>query len=229
VYRKECYVFQKDKPVLATVRNYGEKDFQALIGVQQSSFPPPFPADLLWNKEQLKSHLEHYPEGALCVEINGEIVGSITGLLVDFNPEHPQHTWEEVTGSGSISTHNPEGKTLYIVDIGVKPAFRQLDLGKLLMQSIYERVIRDGLDRVLGGGRMPGYHRHSDQLSPKQYIKRVLEGELRDPVITFLMRCGRMPVCLIPNYLVDQESHNYALLMEWKNPFAQTKKEGSES
>ena len=127
MYRKECFVFQQDKPVLATVRNYEEKDFQALISVQQSSFPPPFPSDLLWTKEQLKSHLEHYPEGALCVEIDGEIVGSITGLLVDYNPEQPQHTWEEVTGNGSISTHNPEGKTLYIVDIGVKPAFRQLD------------------------------------------------------------------------------------------------------
>jgi ribosomal protein S18 acetylase RimI-like enzyme len=221
MYRKECFVFQKEKPVLAAVRNYEEKDFDALIAVQKESFPPPFPPDLWWGKAQLSSHIAHYPEGALCVEINEEIAGSITGLLVDFNSEQPEHSWKEMTGNGYIHSHNPEGKTLYIVDICVKPAYRQLQLGKLLMHSMYERVVYDELERVLGGGRMPGYHRHSDDLSPKQYIKRVINGDLRDPVITFLLRCGRMPVCLIPNYLEDEESHNYALLMEWKNPFQQ--------
>ncbi|MDN7242608.1 GNAT family N-acetyltransferase [Planococcus sp. N028] len=225
MYQKECFVFQKDKSVLAKVRNYGEQDFQALIEVQKESFPPPFSSDLWWRKEQLISHIEHYPEGAFCVEVNNEIVGSMTALLINFDPLYPKHTWKEATGNGYINNHNPEGKTLYIVDIGIKPAFRQLDLGKLLMQSAYERVVHDKLDRVLGGGRMPGYDRHSDQLSPKQYIDKVLAGELRDPVITFLMRCGRMPVCLIADYLEDEESHNYGLLMEWKNPFQQTEKE----
>ena len=28
-----------------------------------------------------------FPEGALCIEIEGVLVGSMTGLLVDFNPE----------------------------------------------------------------------------------------------------------------------------------------------
>lgn len=220
MYQKECFVFQQEKPILAKVRNYGEEDFEALIAVQQESFPPPFPSDLWWETEQLMSHIKHYPKGAFCVEVNGEIVGSMTALLTDFDPQHPEHTWEEVTADGSISTHNPEGKTFYIVDICVKPAFRQLDLGKLLMQSAYEVVVQDKLDRVLGGGRIPGYHRHSDKLSPEQYAQKVVEGELRDPVVTFLLRCGRMPVCLVPNYLEDKESHNYALLMEWKNPFS---------
>lgn len=222
LYRKKCFVFKKNEPVLAKVRNYTASDFEALIAVQKESFPPPFPSDLWWKEEQLKSHIVHYPEGAFCVEVNGEIVGSMTGLLIDFDPEHPEHTWEEVTAEGYISTHDPKGKTLYIVDICVKPAFRQLDLGKLLMQAAYERVVHDRLERVLGGARMPGYHRHSDQLSPSQYVDKVVGGELRDPVITFLMRCGRTPVCLVPNYLDDEESHNYALLMEWKNPFQQT-------
>ncbi|TWT25442.1 GNAT family N-acetyltransferase [Planomicrobium sp. CPCC 101110] len=221
MYRKECFVFQKNEPVLAKVRNYKASDFEALIAVQQESFPPPFPSDLWWKEEQLRSHINHYPDGAFCVEVNGEVVGSMTGLLIDFDPEHPEHTWEEVTANGYISTHNPNGKTLYIVDICVKPAFRQLDLGKLLMQAAYERVVHDRLERVLGGARMPGYHRHSDQLSPSQYVDKVIDGELRDPVITFLMRCGRTPVCLVPNYLDDEESHNHALLMEWKNPFQQ--------
>ncbi len=219
MYRKSQYVFQEGKPVLAIVRNYGVDDFDGLIEIQRESFPPPFPSELWWNREQLLSHVKHYPQGAICVEIDGELVGSITGLLVDFDSENPLHTWEEVTDSGYIRTHRPEGKTLYIVDVSVKPAFRKLDLGKILIQSMYERVIEDKLERVLGGGRMSGYHRHSDVLSPERYVEAVVAGELRDPVISFLLRCGRTPVELVPNYLEDKESLNYGLLMEWRNPF----------
>jgi len=39
--------------------------------------------------------------------------------------------------------------------------------------------------------------------------------------MTFLLRCGRTPVKLVENYLEDEESHNYAMLMEWRNPFIQ--------
>lgn len=219
MYRKEVFVFQEGRPIRAIVRNYEQKDFEDLIAIQQECFPPPFPSELLWSEEQLENHVKLYQEGAICVEINGEIVGSITGLLVHFDPKNPVHTWEEVTDHGYIRNHDPNAKTLYIVDISVKPAFRKLDLGKLLMQAVYERVIHDGLDRVLGGGRMPGYHHYATQLTPEQYVERVLSGDLKDPVISFLLRCGRTPVGVVPNYLEDEESHNNALLMEWKNPF----------
>lgn len=219
MYRKSQYVFQEGKPVLATLRNYNVNDFEGLIEIQRESFPPPFPSELWWNREQLMSHVELFPQGAICVEIDGKLVGSITSLLVDFDPENLQHTWEEVTDSGYIRTHLRAGKTLYIVDVSVKPAFRKLDLGKLLIQTMYERVIEDKLERVLGGGRMSGYHRHADVISPEQYVEAVVTGELRDPVISFLLRCGRTPVAIVPDYLEDEESLNYGLLMEWRNPF----------
>ncbi|MBE4909776.1 GNAT family N-acetyltransferase [Bacillus luteolus] len=219
MYRKELYLYQQDTPIKAIVRNYMKEDFDQLIEIQRECFPPPFPSDLLWNEEQLTNHITLFPEGALCIEIDGEVVGSMTGLLVDFDPNHSQHTWEEITDSGYIRTHNSTGNTLYVVDISVKPAYRKLDLGKLLMQSMYDVVIHKDLDRLLGGGRMPGYHRVSEELSPQDYLNKIISGTLRDPVISFLLRCGRMPVTLIENYLEDEESLNYGVLMEWRNPF----------
>ncbi len=219
MYRKELYVMQGDQPIKALVRNYGQADFNELIDIQRECFPPPFPSELWWNEEQLNSHITHFPKGAICLEIEGKIVGSITGLLTEFNPEHPFHSWEEVTDNGYIRNHNPKGNTLYIVDISVRPFYRKMNLGKVLMQAMYDLVIHNGLDRLLGGGRMPGYHRFSDQLSPEGYIEKVLKGKLKDPVVSFLLRCGRTPVCVIPDYLEDEESLNHALLMEWKNPF----------
>ncbi|GKW47326.1 GNAT family N-acetyltransferase [Planococcus sp. NCCP-2050] len=219
MYKKKQYVFDGETPVAATIRNYNASDFPELIAIQQESFPPPFPSELWWNEEQLANHVELYPEGAICLEIAGELAGSITALLMDFDPDHPEHTWEEATDSGYIRNHNPDGKTLYVVDICIRPKFRSLKLGHLLMQALYERVVQDGLERVLGGGRMPGYHNYTQTLTAEQYAEQVLEGKLKDPVISFLLRCGRTPVSVVPNYLEDEESKGYALLMEWKNPF----------
>ncbi|MGG0175133.1 GNAT family N-acetyltransferase [Gottfriedia acidiceleris] len=219
MYRKEFFVFDQDKPVPVVIRNYIENDFTDLIRIQQESFPPPFPSELWWNEEQLKNHVTLFPEGALCIEVNGQMAGSMTGLLVHFDPSHPDHSWEEVTDHGYIRNHNPNGNTLYVVDICVRPTYRKLGLGKWLMFSMYDVVVHLGLERLLGGGRMPGYHKEADNFSPDQYIDAVIKGELKDSVISFLLRCGRTPIKVVANYLEDDESCNYGTLMEWKNPF----------
>jgi len=66
---------------------------------------------------------------------------------------------------------------------------------------------------------MPGYKRYRKELSPEEYLEQVLAGHVKDPVITFLLRCGRTPVTILPQYLEDEDSMNHAVLMEWKNPF----------
>jgi hypothetical protein len=53
----------------------------------------------------------------------------------------------------------------------------------------------------------------------EEYLENVVNGAIKDPVITFLLRCGRMPIRVVENYLEDEDSLNYATLMEWKNPF----------
>ncbi|MBN3556433.1 GNAT family N-acetyltransferase [Fictibacillus nanhaiensis] len=219
MYIKEQYLYMKNQNVNAVVRNYEKNDFAELQSIQKESFPPPFPSELLWNEKQLLNHITLFPDGALCVEIDGVIAGSITSLLVDDDREYPQHTWEEITSNGYITNHDKNGNTLYVVDICIRPSYRKLNLGKLLMQSLYETVIHLNLQRLLGGGRMPGFSKHSHDLTPEEYADKVISGELYDPVISFLLRCGRNPLILIPNYIEDEESSNYALLMEWRNPF----------
>jgi ribosomal protein S18 acetylase RimI-like enzyme len=220
MYNKSFYTFDENrKPLHTLIRNYTEADFGSLIDIQRECFPPPFPSELWWNEEQLQNQITLFPEGSFAAEIDGQLVGSITGLLVKMDGDQPHHTWAEITDDGYIRNHNPQGDTLYIVDISVRPLYRKLGIGKCLMQSMYELVIYKGLNRLLGGGRMSGYERVSDKMTAEQYLAAVIRGELHDPVITFLLRCGRTPVGVVPDYLEDEESCNYATLMEWKNPF----------
>ncbi|PLT30530.1 GNAT family N-acetyltransferase [Peribacillus deserti] len=219
MFHKEFFIFDGDKPRRAVIRNYTEDDFPSLIEIQKECFPPPFPPDLLWNIEQLTNHITLFQEGALCMEVDGIIAGSMTGLLVDYKYGDSDHTWAEITDNGYIRTHNPKGNTLYVVDISVRPRFRKSGIGKWLMHSMYDVVLHLGLERLLGGGRMPGYHKKADLMPPEDYLEAVIKGELKDPVITFLLRCGRTPIKVAANYLEDEESCHYGALMEWKNPF----------
>ncbi|KAB2951881.1 GNAT family N-acetyltransferase [Heliorestis acidaminivorans] len=216
---KELYVYDGQKHHKVLIRNYGKEDFEGLIRIQQESFPPPFPSELWWNQEQLENHISLFPEGALCVEVDGRIAGSMTGLIVSYDPAHPQHTWEEITDSGYIRNHTPQGNTLYVVDICISPLYRKLGLGKWLMLSMYDVVVHLRLQRLLGGSRMPGYHKKSQEMTAEEYLAALLRGDFHDPVVSFLLRCGRMPVAVLSNYLEDEESCHNAVLMEWRNPF----------
>ncbi|MEH6949516.1 GNAT family N-acetyltransferase [Bacillus sp. JJ634] len=218
-YYSEFFVFDQQKPRRAVLRNYTEADFDELIKVQSECFPPPFPEELWWNREQLNNHITLFPEGAICVEVNGQLAGSLTTLCVDFDPAHPTHSWSEITDDGYIRNHQGNGDTLYVVDISIRPKYRKFGLGKWMMLAMYQLVIEKKLDRLLGGGRIPGFKQVSGRMTAKEYVEKVLSGELNDPVISFLLKCGRTPIAVVENYLEDDESQNYGVLMEWKNPF----------
>ncbi len=218
-YFQRFYVFDGDRTVPVVIRGYTADDFDELIVIQSETFPPPYPSEQWWNKEQLTQHVTRFPEGALCVEADGVLAGSITSLIVDYDPSEPAHSWADTTDNGYIRTHKPDGNTLYIADICVRPRFRKLGLGKWLIQSLYHVTVQRGLDRLLGGGRMPGYHKYADRMSAESYLEAVVQGKLHDPVITFLLRCGRTPIGVAADYLEDEESCNYGALMEWRNPF----------
>ncbi|MFC5648448.1 GNAT family N-acetyltransferase [Paenibacillus solisilvae] len=217
--RKEFIAYLSGMPLRVIIRNYSADDIEDMIGIQRESFPPPFPSELWWSREQLNEHITRFPEGAICAEINGKLIGSMTALLIDGAETDADHSWAQITDNGYIRNHAPAGNTLYVVDLCVIPAYRQAGIGKWLMQTMYEVVVHLQLKRLLGGGRIPGYHRYQHEASAGQYIDRVVAGEWSDPVLSFLLRCGRMPAGVIPDYLEDEQSCNYAALMEWRNPF----------
>ncbi|WGU96722.1 GNAT family N-acetyltransferase [Paenibacillus dendritiformis] len=217
--RQSMYVRHEGKPKRLTIRNYSLSDTEALIDIQRASFPPPFPEELWWNREQIGEHVSRFPAGALCAEMDGQVVGSMTALMLPPAAEAEHLSWEAATDNGYIRHHDPAGRTLYVVDLCVRPEYRKYGIGQWMMQAMYATVVHLGLDRLLGGARMPGYGAVADEMTAEQYVQEVMEGRRHDPVVSFLLRCGRTPVAVVPDYLEDEQSANYGLLMEWRNPF----------
>lgn len=198
------------------IRSYTADDYEELLAVQREAFPPPFPEELWWKREQIEAHVELYPEGAMVAVCDGVIAGSATSLLVRFTGK--PHTWADVADNGYIRrSHDPSGDSLYGIDLCVRPSYRSRGVAAALYEARKELVVRSGLQRFLAGCRIPGYHRYADRMSAEQYVSLVAAGELKDMVLSFMIRQGLKPIQVLDDYLEDEESLNKAVLVEWKN------------
>ena len=215
-----------DTTMNIVIRRYTVDDYEGLLDVQKEAFPPPFPPELWWKREQIEAHVRTFPEGAMvAVSLeDGRILGSATALIVR-HADQP-HTWAEISDNGYIErTHDPDGDTLYGIDVCVRPSARGLGVAGMLYDARKRLVVERNLARLAVGSRMPGYHRYADETDAETYVERVVRGELRDPVLSFMLKQGLVPVRVLHDYLEDEESCNKAVLMEWRNPFYSPRKE----
>jgi predicted amidohydrolase len=100
----------------------------------------------------------------------------------------------------------------------VKPDYRGLRLGRRLYEFRKQLCERLNLKGIYFGGRIPNYHEYADELTPKQYIEKVKDKEIHDPVLNFHLSNDFTPVRVIKGYLEeDKASMEYAILLKWHN------------
>lgn len=196
------------------VRPLNLADHESLVTLGQRCFPGMKP----WSREQLAALLDRFPDGQLGVFLDDRLVASSSSLLVDFDEYADGHTWQEVSGSGTASTHDPDGDTLYGLEIMVAPDCRGMRLARRLYDA-RKRLCRErNLRRIVIGGRIPGYDAYAERLSAREYVDKVVARELHDPVLTTQLANGFVLKRLIPGYLAnDDESRGWATLLEWSN------------
>ncbi|HEX5358356.1 MAG TPA: GNAT family N-acetyltransferase, partial [Candidatus Nitrosotalea sp.] len=181
-------------------------------------FPYMYTEGMIWRKESLENHIRIFPEGQFIAEYDSEIIGSASSLIVNLVPEHKEHTWMEVCGTAGFGNHNPTGDTLYAADVSTHPDHRSMGVGTKIYEARKALAIKLNLRRIIGGGRLFNYCEHADKLSVEEYVKKVLEGNIREPVLYFQIKNDFKFIKILPNYIKDSRSLNYATFIEWKNP-----------
>ncbi|GFZ85730.1 hypothetical protein GCM10010978_27290 [Compostibacillus humi] len=198
------------------VRNTRWEDIEEITKMNKLGFGIP---EIAFKREHFESQLQIFPEGQVCIEYDGKIVGSCSGLRINFEDYGENHTFSEIADDGFIRNHNPNGKHLYGIEVVVHPDYRHMKIGRKLYEERRKICQKFNLKGILFGGRLPNYHKYADNMSVDEYVKHVIDQKIYDPVLTFQLRNGFRLRKIMPNYLLhDHESLEYATLMEWKNP-----------
>ncbi len=201
------------------VRNTLKNDIPKIIDLQKESFPFLAKYGNIWKAEELESHLEIFPEGQfITIEPDGTIVGSASTLIVSLDPGYKEHTWIDITANGMFTNHSYDGDSLYGADISSHPKYRHEGIGSMLYNARKELAIKMNLRRMIAGGRLFNYCEYADKMSALEYAEKVIKRELRDPVLSFELDNGFNFIKILPDYLDDVRSLNYASFIEWLNP-----------
>jgi ribosomal protein S18 acetylase RimI-like enzyme len=193
-------------------------DIPKIVELQKISFPLMALEGVVWKPEHLEAHLKVFPKGQFCAEYKGNIVGSCSSLIINLEPEYKEHTWLEACGDSFYKNHNPKGDTLYGSDVSTHPDYRRLGIATKLYDIRKQLAIKLNLRRIIAGGRIFNYCQYEKKMSPLEYVQKVKRKEIKEPVLSFQLRNGFKFIKILPNYLKDSRSLNYATFIEWKNP-----------
>lgn len=214
------------------VRQATIDDLDAIISVEEKAWPEKLRAC----REMYQSRLRTFPQGTLITEIDGKIEGVVVVQMMNFSSTPDIRTWNEATDYGYIKkSHNPEGNSLYGVNLSVSPK-NQGRVAVALLEAVGKLAIRHNLKQIVLGGRIPSFVRYLKQYCKNKNVSVISDKERDkiaedyiqatnrredplDPEIRFYQKVGMKIAKLLPNYFEDPASLNYGVLFVWHNPF----------
>ena len=202
-----------------TVRRTRPEHAAQLEELQRVVFPTLAPEERFEARHYLR-HIELFPEGQMCVvdlTAGGRVVGMTSTIRMDFDFEHPGHTFADVIQGGWLTSHQPAGRWLYGADIGAHPDYRRRGIARALYAARHELVRRLDLLGQLTVGMPSGYGAVKDALTAEQYYAELASGARRDPTISAQLRIGFELRGLIPGYIKDPVCDGYGIVLVLPN------------
>ena len=197
----------------------GPEHAAQLEELQRIVFPTLAPAERFLAPHYLR-HLELFPDGQLCVVdrsadrgAGGRIVGMTSTIRMDFDFDHPGHTFADVIRGGWLTSHQPAGRWLYGADLGTHPDHRRRGIARALYAARHELVHHLGLLGQLTVGMPSGYGAVKDAMTAEQYYAELVRGTRRDPTISAQLRIGFEPRGLIASYINDPVCGGYGVVL----------------
>ncbi|KMQ61063.1 carbon-nitrogen hydrolase [Chryseobacterium sp. BLS98] len=192
------------------------QDYDELVVTMKRAYPQM--SESIWSKKSIEKLTKIFPKGQICITVDGKLAAVALSIIVNYDDFGDDHTYVDITGNYTFNTHLSTGNVLYGIEVFVDPEFRELRLGRRLYDARKELCELLNLKSIILGGRIPNYHKYSDELSPREYIRRVRDKEIYDPVLSFQLSNNFLPIKILKKYLPEDESSlENAVLLQWNN------------
>jgi ribosomal protein S18 acetylase RimI-like enzyme len=107
---------------------------------------------------------------------------------------------------------------MYGVDTSVHPEYRSRGVGGLLMDARFAVLRSLNLRGMIAGSMIIDYEQVADAQSAEAYVADVVAGRRFDTNLSKQLRKGFKVHNLIPNYVEDPRTRNWAAAILWENP-----------
>jgi GNAT superfamily N-acetyltransferase len=141
------------------------------------------------------------------------VVGMTSTIRMNFDFDHPDHTFADVIQGGWLTSHDPAGRWLYGADIGVHPEYRRRGIARMLYKARHETVRALGLEGQVTVGMPSGYGALKDQMTAQQYYDELVAGARIDPTISAQRRLGFQLRSLVSDYIDDPVCDRYGIVL----------------
>lgn len=196
-------------------------DIERLVRRVYEDFPP-------YTRGQIRGQINNFPRGCFVAVLDGALIGYCASMRLSGEKALRPHSWDEITGNGYGSRHDPNGDWLYGYEMCVDPQVRGTRIGRRLYEE--RRALAEELELkgIVFGGRMPNYTRFARRVDgPEDYVQQVIAGRIHDPVLRFQLANGFEPIGLLKDYLPqDVRSKGYSVHLIWRNPFVDQDESG---
>lgn len=194
------------------------EDYQGLLDAMKAAYANW--QGSYWSLSAIERLIKRFPEGQVVVKADGKVVGCALSIIIKYDKFGDNHNYKGITGNYTFNTHDPKGDTLYGIEVFIHPDYRGLRLGRRLYDARKELCEQLNLKAIVFGGRIPHYHTYAGELTPKEYIQKVKNKEIYDPVLTFQLSNDFHVKKVLKNYMPEDEaSLEYATLLQWDNVY----------
>ncbi|MGD2133560.1 MAG: carbon-nitrogen hydrolase family protein [Maricaulaceae bacterium] len=216
---------KRRSPAKLIVRNARNEDADDIIALHARVYPD----EPEYTRGMVMGHISRFAEGQFVVEREGRVVGHAATFIIDEATAFGPHTWDEICGAGYASRHDPRGDWLYGMEVVVDRSERRLRIGERLYDARKRLCEEWQLKGIVFGGRLPGFARRKKIYpTPEEYLRAVVDQEIKDPVAGFQIRQGFEPAGVLHGYAPsDKASGGAAALMVWRNPYYESEVAGA--
>lgn len=215
---KKSKLFPGDKQNPLIVRLAVMDDVDAIVALSAKAYESSGMNG--YQSPMITGQIYQFPEGQFVVSHGSRIIGYCATFCINGEIALKPHTWNEITGGGFASRHDPDGDYLYGMEICVDPDYRGFRIGQRLYNERKKLCQELELKGIIFAGRIPNLQKRLKATETvDNYVKAVKNKKLRDPVLSFQLRNGFEILGVLENYLPnDRESLGYGVHLIWKNP-----------